>query len=110
MKFAFPEDMPGIFSYASAGVTCFGKHDSMSKRRTDVAGALTEDKMLTPALFDGSVNTDVFEAWPQQDILPALPNGAAAVMDNASFHKSERIQEAAQAAGCLVEASSAIFS
>jgi hypothetical protein len=106
----FSEDMPGIFGYAPAGVRCFGKHDSMPKRRTDAVGALTGDRLLTAALFDGAVNTDVFEAWLPQGLLPVLPNGAVVVMDNASFHKSERIQEAVEAAGCLVEASSAIFS
>jgi transposase len=39
----------------------------------------------------------------QQGLLPVLPNGAILVMDNASFHKSERIQEAVEAAGCLLE-------
>jgi hypothetical protein len=106
----FSEDMPRIFGYAPAGARCFGKHDLMSRRRTDVVGASTEDKMLTAALFDGAVNTDVFEAWLLRGLLPVLPNGAVVVMDNASFHKSERIQEAVEAAGCLLEASSAIFS
>ena len=99
----FPEDMPGIFGCASEGIRCFGKHDVMSKRRTDAVGALSEGKMLTAALFDGTVNADVFEAWLQQGLLPALPNGAAVVMDNASFHKSESIQDVIEAAGCLLE-------
>ena len=56
----FSENMPRIFGYASEGMRCFGKHDAMSKRRTNVAGALSEGKMLTAALFDGTVNTDCF--------------------------------------------------
>jgi transposase len=75
----------------------------MSKRRTNVIGALTGDRLLTAALFDGSINADVFEAWLQQALLPALPNGAVVVMDNAPFHTSERIQKVLEAAGCLVE-------
>ena len=47
----FSEDMSRIFGYAPAGVRCFGKHDVMSKRRTNVVGALSEDKLLTTALF-----------------------------------------------------------
>ena len=75
----------------------------MSKRRTNVIGALTGDRLMTAALFDGSINADVFEAWLQQALLPVLPNGAVVVMDNAPFHTSERIQEAVEAAGCLLE-------
>ena len=99
----FSEEMPRIFGYAPTGMRCFGKHNSMSKRRTNAVGALTGDKLLTAALFDGTINTDVFEAWLRQGLLPALPNGAVVVMDNARFHKSERIQEAVEAAGCLLE-------
>jgi transposase len=66
----------------------------MSKRRTNVIGALTGDRLLTADLFDCSINADVFEAWIEQVLLPVLPNGAVVVMDNASFHTSERIQKA----------------
>ena len=99
----FSEGMPRIFGYAPEGMRCFGKHDLMSKRRTNVVGALTGDRLLTAALFDGSINTDVFEAWLQQGLLPVLPEGAVVVMDNASFHKSERIQDVIETAGCLLE-------
>jgi transposase len=75
----------------------------MSKRRTNVIGALTKDKLLTASLFDCSINADVFEELLQQDLLPVLPNGSVVVMGNASFHTSERIQKAVEAAGCLLE-------
>jgi transposase len=101
----FSEDMPRIFGYAPAGMRCFGKHDLMSKRRTHVVGALIGDRLLAAALFAYSINTDVFEAWLLQALLPVLPNGAVVcvVMDNAPFHKSERIQKAVDATGCLLE-------
>jgi transposase len=99
----FSENMPRTFGYASEGARCFGKHDWTVKQRTNAIGALNKDKLLTAALFDGGINAGVFEAWIQQGLLPVLPNGAILVMDNASFHKSERIQEAVEAAGCLLE-------
>jgi transposase len=99
----FSENMPRTFGYASEGAKCFGKHDWTAKQRTNVIGALAGDRLLTAALFDGGINAGVFEAWIQQGLLPVLLNGAVVVMDNASFHKSERIQEAVEAAGCLIE-------
>ena len=99
----FSKEMPRLFGYAPEGARCFGKHDWMSKRRTNIVGALTGDRLLTAALFDGNITTDVFEEWLQQGLRPVLPNGAVVVMDNASFHKSERIQEMVEAAGCLLE-------
>jgi transposase len=99
----FSEDMPRSFGYALEGARCFGKHDWQAKQKTNAIGALTGDRLLTTALFDSSVNTDVFEAWIRQELLPALPNRAVIVMDNASFHKPERIQELIEDAGCLLE-------
>ncbi|TAA75274.1 MAG: Transposase [Candidatus Electronema aureum] len=99
----FPENMPRTFGYASEGARCFGKHDWQAKQKTNAIGALTGDRLLTTTLFDSSVNTDVFEAWIRQELLPALPNRAVVVMDNASFHKPERIQELIDDAGCLLE-------
>jgi hypothetical protein len=98
----FSENMPRPFGYASEGAKFFGKHNWTAKQRTNVIGVLTGNRMLTAALFDGGINAGVFEAWMQQALLPGLPNGAVVVMDNASFHKSERIQEAVEAAGCLL--------
>ena len=46
---------------------------------------------------------DVFEAWIRMELLPVLTNGNVVVMDNASFHKSEKIQELIEAAGCLLD-------
>jgi transposase len=99
----FSEDMPRIFGYAPEGVRCFGKHDWQARQRTNAIGALTGDRLLTAALFDSSINTDVFEAWIKQELLPVLPKGNVVVMDNASFHKSEKIQALIEAAGCLLE-------
>jgi len=99
----FSENMPRTFGSASEGSRCFGKHDWTAKQRTNAIGALNKDKLLTAALFDGSITTDVFEEWRQHGLRPVLPNGAILVMDNASFHKSEWIQEAVEAAGCLLE-------
>lgn len=99
----FLEDMPRIFGYASEGARCFGKHDWQANQRTNAIGALTGDRLVNAALFDCGITTDVFQAWLTQELLPALPNRAVLIMDNASFHKSETIQEAIEAAGCLLE-------
>jgi transposase len=61
-----------------------------------------DPRLLAAALFDSSINTDAFEAWLLQALLPVLPNGAVVVMDNAPFHKPERIQKVV-AAGCFLE-------
>jgi len=80
----FIENMPRTFGHTLEGARCFGKHDWTAKQRTHVVGALAGDRLLTAVLFDGGINTDVFEAWIQQGLLPVLLNGAVVVMDNDS--------------------------
>jgi transposase len=99
----FSEDMPGTSGCAPKGMRCFGTHDRQAEQRTNAVGALTGDRLLTTALFGCSINTDVFEAWIRPELLPVLTNGNVVVMDNASFHKSGKIQDLIEAAGCLPE-------
>ena len=52
--------------------------------------------------FTGSCNRDLFEIWLEQCLLPQLRLGAAIVIDNASFHRSQYIDEIVTEAGCEI--------
>lgn len=67
--------------------------------RTNVIGALLEKTLLTTALFNTNINTEVFTAWLSQDLLPKLPKNSVIVMDNATFHRSKTIEEELKKAG-----------
>ena len=95
--------MPRTHGYAPVGERCFGKHDWHAKGRTNVIGALLGTYLLTVCLFSGSVNADVFLAWITQDLLPKIPEKCVIVMDNASFHKREDIEQAILNAGHRLE-------
>lgn len=88
----FAEDMPREHGYAIKGQRCYGKHDWGAKGRTNAIGALIGRAILTVGLLLGSVNTEVFTCWIKYDLLPKLPKNSVIVMDNASFHKGEEMQ------------------
>ena len=48
----------------------------------------------------GAVDAAVFEAYLEQVLLPHLRPGRIVVMDNLSAHKSERVKEMIEGAGC----------
>lgn len=50
--------------------------------------------------YSGSCNRNLFEMWLEDCLLPQLQPGDVIVMDNASFHHSQSIQEIVAAAGC----------
>jgi transposase len=95
--------MPRTHGYAPIGERCFGKHDWHAKGRTNVIGALLGECLLTACLFSGSINANVFLAWVSQDLLPKVPEKCVIVMDNASFHKRDDIEQAILEAGHCLE-------
>lgn len=90
----FAHDMPRTHGYSLQGERCYGTHDFGAKGRTNVIGALVGKLLLTVALFNSSINTEIFDAWIIQDLLPKLPESSFIVMDNASFHKGEVMKKA----------------
>ena len=59
--------------------------------------------LLTASLFQCNINSDVFHAWTEQDLLPKLPKDAVIVMDNATFHKRQDTQEMIEKKGFILE-------
>lgn len=95
--------MPRRFGYAPLGKRCFGLHNWHAKGRTNVIGALLGFCLLTLGLFPETINSDTFFAWVTQDLLPKLPKNSVIVMDNATFHKRQDIQQAIWEAGHILE-------
>jgi len=52
--------------------------------------------------FKGYCDTLWFEAWVEGQLVPQLKPRQVVVMDNASFHKSQRTQELIEQAGCTL--------
>lgn len=91
--------MPRTHGYAIKGKRCYGKHEWGAKGRTNVIGALLGGVLLTVSLFQTTINTDVFNSWVTEDLIPRLPDKSVVVMDNASFHKGSAMKEALGEAG-----------
>lgn len=91
--------MPRTHGYASKGNRCFGTHDWGAKGRTNVIGALLCGVLLTVSLFQTNVNTEIFNTWVTQDLIPKLPPQSVVIMDNASFHKGALMKKALEDAG-----------
>lgn len=95
----FAHDMPRTHGYSTKGERCFGTQDWGAKGRTNVIGALLGGLLLTVSLFQTTVNTDVFNAWVIQDLIPRLPEKCVVVMDNATFHQGIEMKESLEKAG-----------
>lgn len=70
--------------------------------RVSMVAAWCERQVLAPMTFKGHCDTLLFEAWVEQFLVPTLQPGQTVVLDNASFHKSQRTQEMIEQARCRV--------
>jgi hypothetical protein len=84
--------MPRRNGYAHIGKRCFGKHNWNEKGRINVIGAIVDFCLITVVTISGTINSNVFLSWVEQDLLSKLPSNCVIVMDNASFHKRLDIQ------------------
>jgi transposase len=75
-----------------------GKH---YEKKNIVAG-LCCNKSVAPLVFNGSCNTELFENWVEQFLVQELKPGQVVIMDNASFHKSQKTRQLIESVGCRV--------
>ena len=68
-------------------------------KTTTLIAALGVQGMPCSMVVDGAVNSDLFEAFVEQVLVPALTVGDIVVMDNLSSHKRPRVRELVEAAG-----------
>jgi transposase len=69
---------------------------------TTFVAALRLDGLTAPLVIDGAVNGDLFVAYVEQVLVPALRPGDVVVMDNLSCHKRARVRELIEGAGCTL--------
>lgn len=66
---------------------------------TTLIAALGIEGMRCSTVVDGAVNRDVFTAFVEHVLVPALRPGDVVVMDNLSSHKGDRVRDLIEGAG-----------
>ncbi|WP_075883881.1 transposase [Candidatus Protochlamydia sp. W-9] len=77
--------------------TVSGEH---YQRETFLAAKVGCD-IIAPFCYQGTCNTDLFNLWLEQILVPELKPGQVVILDNASFHQSQK-KGLVQSAGCQV--------
>jgi transposase len=99
----FAVDMPRTHGYSQKGQRCIGINNWQARGRINVIGAMLGKGLLTTALFNGTIDSEVFHCWVTQDLLPKLQASSVIVMDNATFHKRNDTQQVITKAGHILE-------
>ncbi len=68
-------------------------------RESFIAGQI-QNKIIAPFCYTGTCDSNLFNFWLENFLLPALGSGYIVIMDNAAFHKSEITKSLIENAGC----------
>ena len=69
---------------------------------TSMIAGLQNNAMVAPMVLKGYCNTEVVLTWVKEVLLPSIARGSTMIWDNASFHKSTKIQTAIEEARCTL--------
>jgi transposase len=66
---------------------------------TTFLAGLSPHGFLAPYVIDGAMNGELFRAWTEQMLAPALTPGDLVIMDNLAAHKVKGVRKAIEAQG-----------
>jgi len=92
--------------WCSRGKEIFGERTgNRFKRRKSLLLAKRGKNLLSPLLFEGTCNKDLFNEWLEKMLLPELKSykeKQVIIMDNASIHKNKKTREILEKAGHIL--------
>ena len=59
-------------------------------------------KLFCPMCFKGTCNSDLFNVWLKEMLIPNLQPGQVLILDNVSFHRLEKTRTLVERAGCEI--------
>jgi transposase len=88
--------------WAPKGHRCYAAKRATRTARYNIIAALNKNLLFAPFLFEGYSNSQIYETYLKKILIPALRPGMVLVIDNARFHKSQRIIDLVESAGCKI--------
>jgi len=94
--------MARLRGWAPRGQRCRAAIPHGHWKTVTFVGGLTLTGFIAPMLLDGPMDGEVFRAWCEQMLAPALQPGNVVVMDNLSAHKVAGVRQAIEACGATL--------
>lgn len=90
------------FGWAKRGAKVFGEVSGKRYARESFVAAKCGSEVLAPFCFQGTCYTDLFNLWIETCLVPVLKPGQVVILDNATFHKSEKTKTLIENAHCTL--------
>jgi transposase len=87
------------YGWSERGEPIMGFVSGRKFKRVGIVAAQKGKTILSPLQYDGTMDSTLFEIWFTSQLLPSLPINTVIVMDNASFHRKNKLFGFAEEAG-----------
>ncbi|MBS4168620.1 transposase [Parachlamydia sp. AcF125] len=84
------------------GKAGFGAILGRCYQRESFIVAKASPAIMAPLCYQGTCNTDLFNFWVERYLIPELRPGQVVILDNATFHKSQKTTVMLYTYGCGV--------
>ena len=95
-----PQNLYREYGWAPKGDKVLGKRTGKREKKLNLVAGYTGAELKAPFLYEGVMNTALFNTYLTELFLPILKPGQIVVMDNASFHKSAETTRVIESRGC----------
>jgi transposase len=91
--------MTRVYGWGERGARLVDTAPAGHWQTTTLVAGLRTDGVIAPCVLDGPMTGEVFKAYVEQLLAPALRPGDVVVLDNLPAHKVKGVHEALRAAG-----------
>ena len=92
-----------LYARAKRGVKVFETVSGKRVKRVNIIGGLVygdrAEKHVAVQCYEHSTTANFFEDWFEFELIPAIPENALIIMDNAPFHRKNKIYDIAHRYG-----------
>ena len=99
----FEPEVNRTHGYAPKGQPVYGETSGHKRPRTSfLAARMPDGSLQATQLWNGTCNTQIFNDWLEKQCLPVLHHNHVVIMDNATFHKSNKTKELIEGKGAAL--------
>ena len=85
-----------IYARAERGSTIEDTKHGTKFKRVNIIGALCNGKHSAVGCYKHSTDSQFFEYWFNEYLLPTIPKGSTVILDNARFHRKNELYKLAK--------------
>ena len=104
-KSGFDLNMKKEYGWKAKGQRLYDKKSGnrKNKRITVISAYSNQTKnLIAPMYFEGNTDTEIFNQWIEEFLIPELMPNQTVILDNAAFHKSPKTTELIESVNCNV--------